>query len=91
MCEFSFVAHLVLLSLHKSGDIKKTPRPKKSCVVKFCHWILNDLAAHEFVKIPLIEAFKTTHNFHIICLLETFSIPQYPKMIKILILMAICC
>ena len=36
------------------------------------YWNLNGLAAHDFVKIPLIEAFITTHNFDIICLSETF-------------------
>ena len=38
----------------------------------FCHWNLNGLAAHEFAKIPLIEAIITTHNFDIISLSETF-------------------
>ena len=30
------------------------------------------LALHDFVKMSLIEAFITTHNFDIICLSETF-------------------
>ena len=30
------------------------------------------LAAHDFVKVPLIEAFTVTHNFNILCLPETF-------------------
>ena len=34
------------------------------------HYIL--LAAHDFLKVYLIEAFITTHNFDIICLSETF-------------------
>ena len=32
----------------------------------------NGLAVHDFIKIPLIEAFIKTHNFDIIYLLETF-------------------
>ena len=54
----------------KSGDMETNPGPKKSSVIKFCHWNLNGLAAHDFV--PLIEAFITTHNFDIVCLSETF-------------------
>ena len=57
--------------LLESGDIETNPGPRKS-FIKFCHWNLNGLAAHDFVKIPLIEAFITTHNFDIICLSETF-------------------
>ena len=52
----------------------------------FCHWNLNGLAAHEFVKIPLIEAIITTHNFDIISLSKTFldsTIPQNEQNINI--------
>ena len=48
------------------------PGPRKASVIKFCHWNLNGLAAHDFLKIFLIEAFITSHNFDIICLSETF-------------------
>ena len=58
--------------LLRSGDVETNPGPKKSSVIKFCHWNLNGLAAHDFLKVSLIEAFITTHNFDIICLLETF-------------------
>ena len=50
------------------------------------HWNLNGLTAHDFVKVPLIEAFITTHNFDIICLSETFldsTIPHNDKNINI--------
>ena len=32
-----------------SGDIETKPGPKKSSVIKFCHWNLNGLAAHDSV------------------------------------------
>ena len=54
--------------LLESGDIKTNTYPRKSLII-FCHWNLNGLAAHAFVK---MEAFITTHNFNIICLSETF-------------------
>ena len=70
-CELFFVAHFMLLLLLRSGDIAKYPGSKKSSVVKFCHWNLNGLPAHDFVKIPLIEA-KFVY-------LKRFWIPQYPQ------------
>ena len=38
----------------------------------FRAWNLNRLVAHDFIKVPLIEAFITTSNFDIVCLSETF-------------------
>ena len=58
--------------LVNSGDIETNPGHRKSSPIKFCHWNLNGLAAHDFVKVPLIEAFTITHNFNILCLPETF-------------------
>ena len=63
---------LTIQVLLKSGDIETNTGPKKSSAIKFCHWNLNGLAAHGFVKVPLIEAFINTHNFDIVCLAETF-------------------
>ena len=58
--------------LVNSGDTETNPGPRKSSPIKFCHWNLNGLAAHDFIKLPLIEPFITTHNFDILCLSETF-------------------
>lgn len=85
ICKLSFVAHSMLFLLLRLGGIEKKPRPKKAFLVKFWHWNLNGLAAHDFVKILRILkklCGKTTHNSDIICLFETFWIPQYSKMIK---------
>ena len=54
------------------GDIETNPGPRKSSPIKFCRWNLNGLAAHDFIKVPLIEAFISTHNLDILCLSETF-------------------
>ena len=69
-----------------SGDIETNPGPKILSTFKFCHWNLNGLAAHDFVKVHLIEAFITTHNFDIVCLSETFldsTIPHNDENINI--------
>ena len=55
-----------------SGDIETNPGPKKSSFIKFFHKKWNGLAAHDFVKMSLIEAFITAQNFGITCLSETF-------------------
>ena len=59
--------------LLESDDIEtNNVGPRRSSVIKFCHWNLSGLAAHNFVKMYLIKAFIRTHNFDITCLLETF-------------------
>ena len=60
--------------------------PKKLSVIKFCLWNLYGLAAHDFLKIYLIETFTTNHNFDITCLSETFldfTVTQHDKNIMI--------
>ena len=76
----------VSLLLLRSGDIEINPGPKKSSVIKFCHWNLNGLAAHDFLQVSLAEAFITTHNSDIICLSEIFldsAVSQHDENIMI--------
>ena len=44
----------------------------KSSRFNFRYWNLNGIAAHYFVKVPLIEAFIKAKNIDIICVSETF-------------------
>ena len=49
-------------------------------------WNPNGPAAHDFLKVSLIEAFITTHNFDIICFSETFldcTVSQHDENIMI--------
>ena len=65
-----------------SGDIETKPGPKKSSVIKFCHWNLNGLAAHDFVqRLSLLRTISTLY-----ACLKLFQIQQYLTMMKILIL-----
>ena len=66
---YSFSLHHLLLL--QSSDIEINPGPKKSSRLNFCHWNLNGIAAHDFVKVTL-EAFIEANNIGIICLPETF-------------------
>ena len=66
---YSFSLHHLLLL--QSSDIEINPGPKKCSRLNFCHWNLNGIAAHDFVKVTL-EAFIEANNIGIICLPETF-------------------
>ena len=37
-----------------------------------CHWNLNSITAHNFGKIDLLQAYNTTHQYEMICLLESY-------------------
>ena len=71
------VKHLLLLL---SGEIETNPSPKRSSNIKFCHWNLNGLAAHGFIKVPLAEAFITSNNNDLVCLSETFLDSTIPNL-----------
>ena len=62
------------MSLLESGDIETNPGLRRSSLIIFCHWNLNGLAAHDFLKVLLIEAFITIHNIDIICLSGIFLV-----------------
>ena len=56
-----------------SGDTKMNPERKTSSCNKFsiCHWNLNRISAHNFIKLSLLLAYISVHSFDILCLLET--------------------
>ena len=62
-----YLKHILLLS----DDTELNPSPKKTSFIKFCHWNLNGLAAHDFIKVPLVEVYIRNHNSDM-CLSETF-------------------
>ena len=54
------------------GDIETNLGSKSSSFTSFFQWHLNGIAAHNFVKILLIESFIASHNISIICWSGTF-------------------
>ena len=52
--------------------------PRKSSTLKFCHWYLSDLAAHEFTKLSLLESQINVNDIDIICLSETYVDSSIP-------------
>ena len=67
---YFFKLHLFLL-LH-SGDTEINPGRKKFSRLSFSHWNLSGIAARNFVKVSLTEAFIKASNIDIICLSEAF-------------------
>ena len=63
-----------MIIFNRSGDIEKNPGPKPSSYQNFsiCHWNLNSISVHNFLKLPLLRAHITVHKFDVICLSETY-------------------
>ena len=73
--KFYTICCMFLLLLICAGDIELNPGPRKSNTFynfSFCHWNLNSIAAHNFSKLSLLEAYNVQHKFDMICLSETF-------------------
>ena len=47
------------------GDIETNPDPRTyhSQYFSFCRWKLNSLPAHNYSKVPLLQAFNALHKF----------------------------
>ena len=71
ICSYLFVSCYYVLQNTFSKLWCYWNKPRKSSTIKIYHWTLNGPAAHDFIKISLIEAFISTH-FDILCLSETF-------------------
>ena len=56
------------LRLLQHGDIELNPGPKYFSI---CHWNLNSLTAHNYLKVSQLQAFNLVHKFDILCISET--------------------
>ena len=68
----TFVHHiwLYLIISNRSGDFEKNPGPKPNSCQSFsiCHWNLNSISVHNFLKLSLLQASITIHEFDVIFL-----------------------
>ena len=69
--------HYIWLSLtiiRLSGDIEEKPGPKRNSNQSFsiCHWNLNSITAHNYLKVSLLRAYISLHNFDVVCISETY-------------------
>ena len=64
--------HIRLIRL--SGDIELNPGPKPSSFKCFsiCHWNLNSITSHDFLKVKLLTAYNVMHKFDIIYISESY-------------------
>ena len=70
-CIFVPLTELILL---KCGDVETNPGPVNLAnqFISVCHWNLNGIAAHDYIKLSLLQAYNAVHNLDIICISETF-------------------
>ena len=56
-----------------SGDIELNPAPKPNSCKSFsvCHWKLNSITSHNFIKVLLLTAYNSIQKFDIVCLRRT--------------------
>ena len=66
-----FFLHFKFIQLIRSGDIEIQPGPIKNAL-KFCHWNLNSVLAHDRIKVSLLEAYNSVYNYDILVLGETY-------------------
>ena len=67
------------LLIRQSGDIEMNPGPKPNPCHSFsiCHWNLNILAAHNYLKVSLLRAYVAITKFDAVCLSETYLDSSY--------------
>ena len=71
---YLFHVWLCLILMKRSRDIEQNPGPKTSSCQCFsvCHWNLNSISAHNFIKLSLLRAYIAIHKFDVVCLSETY-------------------
>ena len=72
----SFISVILLLL---TGGIETNPDPDPDYLnsFSFCQWNLNNMAAHNFIKMPLLQAYIAMNRFDIIRLSETYLDNSY--------------
>ena len=57
-----------------SSDVEENPGPKPSSCQSFpiCHWNLNSISAHNYMKLSLLRVYLSTHKFDVICISESY-------------------
>ena len=70
---------LEYLLLILCGDVETNPGPynENKQTISVCHWNLNGIAAHNYTKLSMLEAYNALHNYDIICISETYLDSSY--------------
>ena len=64
-----------------SGDVETNPGPQSKRCQKFsiCHWNLNSIATHSFIKVSLLKEYITIYSCDVICLSEAYLDSSIPS------------
>ena len=56
------------------GNVEWNPGPRlnSSKCFSICHWNLNSITSHSFIKVSFLLAYNAIYNFDIICLSESY-------------------
>ena len=63
-----------------SGDVEANPGPQSKRCQEFsiCHWNLNSIVTHSFIKVLLLRRILL-YNYDVICLPETYLNSSIPS------------
>ncbi len=73
VCAFLYMHYtqwVIFKSILLSGDVEENPGPD-SGIFKFCTWNLNSIAAHDFFRVSLLEAYNSVYNYDLMAITET--------------------
>ena len=62
----------LLILLSADVELNRGPKRVSNSNISICHWNLNSLSAHNYIKLSLLKAYIAIHKFDIICLWETY-------------------
>ena len=68
ICVFFYYKILIILT---HGDVHTNPGASPSSLFKFAHWNPNSLVAHNFSRIPILEAFMIKENLNLFAITES--------------------
>ena len=60
----------VIILILRDGDVHPLPGSQRN-LLKFMHWNLNSLIAHDGIRIPIIQAYNLLHSYDLIAITET--------------------
>ena len=70
--QFSVSLNYFLNISSPEGDIETNPGPAHGQgFFKFMHWSCNSLPAHDFERVPLLQAYSAIEKFNVIAITES--------------------
>ena len=55
-----------------NAELNPGPKHASTSNISICHWNLNSISAHNYIKFFLLKSYIAIHKFDIICLSETY-------------------